>query len=125
MKLRINDIPVLMEGPDTIMRRQSGFGELDVTYNELPEGTDFTPLLKGLNNDSCHCAHWGYIIQGSFRIIYDDGSEEILKAGDVFYLPAGHTAMVDEDLKCIMFSPDKEHDEVLSHAMRKMAEMSE
>ena len=48
MKLKLDDIPVLMEGPGTIMRRQAGFGKLDVTYNELPKGTDFTPILKGL-----------------------------------------------------------------------------
>ncbi len=125
MKLNFDDIPVLMEGPDTLMRRQSGFGNLDVTYSELPQGTDFTPLLEGLSNDSCHCTHWGYMIQGAFRIIYDDGSEEVLKAGDVFYLPAGHTAVVEEDVKCIMFSPDQDHDDVLTHAMNKMAEMSE
>jgi len=65
------------------------------------------------------------IHQGAFRIIYDDGSEEVLKVGNVFYLPAGHTAIVDEDLKCIMFSPNEEHDEVLTHAMKKMAEVSE
>jgi uncharacterized cupin superfamily protein len=124
MKLKLNEIPVLMEGPATLMRRASGFGNLDVTYSELPQGTDFTPLLEGLDNDSCHCAHWGYIIEGAFRIIYDDGNEETLTTGDVFYLPAGHTAVVEEDLKCIMFSPDQDHDDVLTHAMNKMAEMS-
>ena len=125
MKLKIEDIPVLMEGPGSIMRRQPGFGKLDVAYNELPKSTDFTPFLKGLANDSCHCPHWGYILQGAFRIIYDNGSEEVLKQNDVFYLPPGHTAKVDEDLKCIMFSPNEEHDEVLNHAMKKMAELSE
>jgi hypothetical protein len=124
MKLKIEDIPVLTEGPGSIMRRRTGFGNLDVVYNESPKGTDFTPLFKGLANDSCHCPHWGYIFQGAFRIIYDDGTEEVLKEGDVFYLPAGHTAIVDEDLKCIMFSPNEEHDEVLAHAEKKMAEMS-
>ena len=125
MRLKFDDIPVLMEGPGTIMRRESGFGKMDVTYSELPAGTDFTPLLKGLANDSCHCPHWGYIIQGAFRIIYDDGNEETLTTGDVFYLPPGHTAVVDEDLKCIMFSPDQDHDDVLTHAMKMMAQMSE
>ncbi len=125
MKLKLEDIPVLMEGPGTLMRRKSGFGNLDVTYSELPAGTDFTPLLVGLTNDSCFCTHWGYIIQGAFKIIYDDGSRETLKTGDVFFLPAGHTAIVEEDIKCIMFSPDQDHDQVLTHAMNKMAEMSE
>ena len=55
MKINKDDIPVGMEGPGTKMRTMAGFGGMDVNYHELPAGTDFTPLLKGLNNDSCHC----------------------------------------------------------------------
>jgi hypothetical protein len=124
MKLRKEDIPVMMEGPGMIMRRLSGLGDLDVVYHELPQGTDFTPLLKGLNNDSCHCPHWGYIFEGAFRFIYDDGTEETFEEGDIFYAPAGHTAMVDKDLKFIDFSPTKEHGEVLANVGKVMAEMS-
>jgi hypothetical protein len=125
MKLKIEEIPVIMEGPGTVMRRQAGLGNMDIGYIELPKGADFTPLLKGLSNDNCCCPHWGYIFQGVFRIIYDDGNEDLLTEGDIFYLPGGHTAIVEEDLKCFMFSPDKMHGEVLDHAMKKMAEMSE
>lgn len=124
MKLKKENIPVIMEGPGSIMRRQSGFGDMDVVYHELPKGTDFTPLLKGLANDSCHCPHWGYIFQGSFRFIYDDGREEVFEEGDVFYAPAGHSAIVDADLKFIDFSPTKEHNEVLAHVGKVMAAMS-
>lgn len=123
MKLKKEDIPVIMEGPGMVMRRMSGLGDLDVVYHELPQGTDFTPLLKGLNNDSCHCPHWGYIFQGAFRFIYDDGIEETYEEGDIFYAPAGHTAMVDKDLKFIDFSPTKEHGEVLANVGKVMAEM--
>jgi hypothetical protein len=124
MKIKLTNMPIVMEGTNTLMRRQSSLGDMDVTYSELPKGTDFGPLLKGLSNDSCHCPHWGYIIQGVFRIIYDNGTEDRLEKGDVFYLPAGHTAIVEEDMKCIMFSPDKMHGEVLDHAMSNMAKMS-
>jgi len=125
MKLRIENIPVIMEGPGTVMRRQTGLGNLDLGYIELPEGADFAPLLEGLANDSCCCPHWGYIIEGNFRINYDDGNEELLTEGDLFYLPPGHTAIVEKDLKCIMFSPDEMHGKVLDHALKKMAEMGE
>lgn len=125
MKINLNDIPAAMEGPNTLMRRQSNLGDMDVTYLELPKGTDFGPLLKGLSNDSCHCPHWGHIMEGVFRINYDNGAEDVLRKGDVFYLPGGHTAIVEEDMKCIMFSPDKVHGEVLEHAMGNMAKMSE
>lgn len=122
MKLKKEDIPVMMEAPDTVMRIQQGWGDMTVAYHELPQGTDFTPLLKGLCNDSCHCPHWGYIFQGVFRFIYDDGTEEVFEAGDVFYAPAGHTAIVDEDLKFIEFSPTIALNEVLKNVGERMAE---
>ncbi len=123
MKLRKEDIPVVMQAPGMIMRSQPDFGDMTVVFHELPKGTDFTPLLKGLNNDSCHCPHWGYIFQGTFRFIYDDGSEESFEAGDVFYAPAGHTAIVDEDVKFVDFSPTRELDEVMKNVGERMAEM--
>ena len=124
MKINKQNIPIIMEGPGMVMRKQEGFGNMDVVYHELPKGTDFTPLLKGLPNDSCHCPHWGYIIQGAFRFIYDDGTQEVYETGDVFYAPSGHTAIVDEDLKFIDFSPTKEHNEVLAHVGKVMSEIS-
>lgn len=125
MKLKKEDIPVIMQTPDSIMRAQADFGDMTVAFHELPKGTDFTPLLKGLCNDSCHCPHWGYIFQGIFRFIYDDGTEEIFKAGEVFYAPAGHIAIVDEDLKFLEFSPTTELNEVLKNVGERMAEMTE
>lgn len=119
MKIRKEDLEVKMEGPGTAMRGQS-MGGLIVSYNTLPKGTDFTPLLKGLNNDSCHSAHWGYILEGKMRIIYDNGKEEVTSAGEVFYWPAGHTAIVEEDIKFVEFSPEKEFGEVLSHVFSVM-----
>lgn len=123
MKLRKEDIPVIMKAPGTIMRAQPDFGSMTVVFHELPQGTDFTPLLQGLHNDSCHCPHWGYIFEGAFRFIYDDGSEETFEAGDVFYSPAGHTAIVDSDVKFVDFSPTRELDEVMANVGRRMAEM--
>ena len=124
MKIKKEAIPVIMEAPGIIMRKLGGFGNMDATYHEFPKGVDFTPLLKGLPNDSCHCPHWGYIFEGAFRFIYDDGTEEVFEAGDVFFAPAGHTAIVDEDLKFIDFSPSKEHGELLENVQAVMAGMS-
>jgi len=56
---------------------------------------------------------------------YDDGTEEIVTTGDVFYLQPGHTAIVEEDMKFLDFSPEKEINEVMEHMGKKMAEMSQ
>ncbi len=123
MKINKNDIPIMMQTPDSVLRNITGYGGMTIAFNELPKGFDFTPLLHGLENNSCHCPHWGYIIQGAIRIISDDGSEEVSQTGDIFYWPKGHTGIVEEDLKFIEFSPEKELNEVLEHVGKRMAEL--
>lgn len=123
MKFNKHNIPVAMEGPGTSMRTQDNLGVMTVCYNVLPKGTDFTPLLNGLPNDSCHCPHWGYVISGELLVKYDDGTEETLTEGDVYYLPNGHTVIVQEDFKTIEFSPTKQFNEVITHVGKKMAEL--
>lgn len=122
MKTKKENIPIAMQTPDMIMRFQPGYGGMAIAYNEIPGGSDVTPLLEGLKNNSCHCPHWGYILQGAMRVKYDDGAEEVLNAGDVYYLPPGHTAIIEEDLKIVEFSPEKEFGEVMEHVGKKMAE---
>lgn len=124
MKIKKEDIPVTMQAPGTTMRGLPGWGGMTVAFNEVPAGTDFSPLLQGLQNDSCHCPHWGYVVEGAIRVKYDDGKEEVVNAGDVFYLPAGHTATVEKDLKFLEFSPEKEFKEVMDHIGKKVAEFS-
>jgi len=121
MKIKKEDIPIIMQTPDMIMRSFEGMGEMSVVFHELPSGTDFTPLLKGLTNDSCHCAHWGYIFEGAFKFIYDDGKEEVFEAGDVFYAKPGHTAIVVDTVKFIDFSPSKTLNEVMANVSQVMA----
>ncbi|MCU0382316.1 MAG: cupin domain-containing protein [Chitinophagaceae bacterium] len=122
MKMKKEDIPVTMQGPGTTMRGLPGYGGMTVAFNEIPAGTDFSPLLQGLKNDSCQCPHWGYIVEGEMLVNYTDGTAETLTTGDIFYLPPGHTARVEKDLKFLDFSPEKELKEVMDHIARKMAE---
>ena len=123
MKINKDQLPVTMEGPGTLMRAQAGLGGMTVGYHQLPKGTDFTPLLKGLSNDRCHCPHWGYVFEGAVRIVYNDGSEDLAEAGDVCYFHPGHTAIVEKDVIIIDFSPDKELKEVMDNVARRMEEM--
>jgi len=124
MKIQKEQVPVTMEGPDTVMRAMPKLGGMTLGYNKIPKGMDFTPLLKGLPEDRCHCPHWGYIFEGSIRIIYNDGTEEITRAGDFFYWPSGHTAIIEEDVLLMDFSPDKELAEVMNQISKNMAEMT-
>jgi hypothetical protein len=100
--------------------RAADWGDLRTIAMSLPAGTDLGPLLKGLPNDLCSCPHWGYVIKGQMRVSYADGQETI-RAGDVFYLPPGHTGVVDEDFECIEFSPPAANQQVLDVVIRNAA----
>ena len=66
MKINKNDIPIMMQTPDSVLRNIRGYDRMTIAFNELPKGFDFTPLLHGLNNNSCHC-HIGIIL---FKVQY-------------------------------------------------------
>jgi hypothetical protein len=111
-----DELPILF-GSDPAAIRGADWGGLRSMIVSLPAGTDLALVLKGLPNDLCPCPHWGYMIKGRSRVIYADG-EEILKAGDLFYLPPGHTAVVEEDVEFVEFSRPAEFQPVLDHLAR-------
>lgn len=108
--------------PRTSFRNQSGLGGMAVGYVEVPAGTDFTPMLVGLPQDMCPSPHWGYVFEGSLRMKYADGKEEVVNAGEVFYWPAPHTAIVEKNAKFIDFSPEAEFAQVMDHLAKRIAE---
>ena len=124
MKESIGNLPIKMQAGDVIARTLGGWGGMAVGHAELPAGADFTPLLEGLPDDKCACPHWGYVLKGSIHWRYTDGTEEVVKAGEVFYAPSGHTGWVEEATAFLDFSPEKELAEVQNHIEKKLSEMS-
>lgn len=119
MKERKERMPTTMEaGPATI--QSIDWGEMKSAYMRLGDGTDFTPLLKGLAEDLCQCPHWGYVLKGALNVRYADGSRETIAAGQMYYLQPGHTVWVEEDTESVEFSPREEMDDVLAHVRRQM-----
>jgi len=45
----------------------------------------------------CPVPHFGYCLRGKLHVRYQDGAEEVIQAGDLFYMPPGHTFMTDKD----------------------------
>jgi len=125
MRRKKEDIPATLEAPGTIMRGLPGWGGMTVAFNEMPAGTDIGPLLQGLKNNSCQCPHWGYILEGEMRMKYDDGTEESVTKGDLFFMQPGHTGVVIKDCKLVDFSPQDQLKEVMDHIAKKMAEFGE
>lgn len=88
----------------------------------LPDGTDFCQFLKGLPHDHCQCPHWGYLLEGEIKVDYQDGSSEVVKPGDLYYWPPGHTISVQGDTRYVEFSPADQLADVLDHVVSRLAQ---
>jgi hypothetical protein len=102
--------------------RQAQWGEINVALESFQQGIDTTPLFRGLPDDRCQCPHWGYVISGRVRVTYAD-HEEVLSAGDVYYMPPGHTTFFEEPTEVVEFSPLGEYATTIEVAARNMAAM--
>jgi hypothetical protein len=97
---------------------------MNVAWETFPAGLDAAPLFKGLPDDRCQCPHWGYVLKGRVRIRYKD-HEEVLEAGDTYYMEPGHLPLVEEDSETIEFSPKGEYQKTMEVVARNMAAMEE
>jgi hypothetical protein len=127
MRISKQDVPVRIDVPGAVARQlpnfgdASGYGSISGEYFSLGAGTDIAPLLQGLKDDLCQSPHWGYLLQGDLVVTFADGTNENVLAGDLFYWPPGHTVRVTEDAELILFSPEREHSEVIDHMLAKRA----
>jgi hypothetical protein len=79
------------------------WGDKICAVHQFGPGIDATPAFAGFPDGLCPAPHWGYCLQGEMTVRYKDGAE-VLRAGDVFYWPPGHTFSTDEDAKedCVL-----------------------
>ena len=114
------DVTPNREGPGTEWR-----AELDgytVSMVAVGADTDLTELLKGLPGDQCPSPHWGVVTRGSLWFRHGD-REEVIGAGDAFYVSPGHTAGASEDTEFVIFSPGEVMATVEAHMAMRAQEL--
>jgi hypothetical protein len=97
-------------------------GGYKVSYVNVNEDTDLTPLLQGLPDDKCPCPHWGYVFKGRMWWRLGD-HEESHEAGDAFFVPGGHTSGADAGSEFVIFSPTEQMAPVDEHIRRRAEEL--
>jgi hypothetical protein len=95
-------------------------GDFFVAFSTFHEGGDATPLFKGLPDDRCQAAHWGYVFNGKLTFKYAD-HEEVYEAGDAYYAPPGHIPVVEAGTECVEFSPTAEYHRTLEVLEKNLA----
>ncbi len=123
MKSSREELPVAFED-GAASSRQVEWGDMNVAYEAFPAGMDGTELFKGLPDDRCQCPHWGYLIKGQIRVKYAD-REEIINAGDVYYMAPGHIPVTEQDVEVVEFSPKGEYQKTMEVAVRNYEAMQQ
>jgi len=70
-----------------------------------------------------HAAHWGYVLNGRMRVKSTEG-EELIGAGDAYYLDPGHIPSFEEDTEVVEFSSKAAYEATLKVAARNIAAMT-
>jgi len=110
----------MTQGPGTEWRSQlDGYTSSLVSVDH---DADLTPLLQGLPGDQCPSPHWGFVFKGEMWWRYDD-HEEIIRAGEAFYAPPGHTSGAHGGSEFVVFSPTEIMADVEAHMMRRAQEL--
>ena len=126
MRIAKEQVAVQMEIPGAVIRQRmefgdaSGFGTISGECFTLSVGVDTTPLFQGLEGDLCQCPHWGFVVRGQLTTTDAKGGRETVHANDLFYWPPGHNVKVDADAEIVMFSPQREHSQVINHMIEKV-----
>ncbi len=118
MRTAPTDLPVLVEGPG-MSSRFANCGELDVAVETFAAGRDATELFHRVFPDGrCPVPHWGYLIKGRIRVSYPD-HEEVISAGEAWYMPPGHIPATEEDVENVVFSLAGEYEKVMALLTRR------
>ena len=126
MRVAKEDVDVRMEVPGVVIRQRKNFGtvtgfdKISGEYFTLAAGVDTTALFAGLEGDRCQCPHWGFVLRGELTTTDARGAQETVTANDLFYWPPGHNVKVGADAEIVMFSPQREHSEVIDHMIEKV-----
>ncbi|KHK89007.1 cupin domain-containing protein [Novosphingobium malaysiense] len=61
----------------------------------------------GLPGGVCPCPHYGFVFEGTMRAHFPgtDWPDEVVTAGEAYYIPAGHVLIYEEASKVLEFNP--------------------
>jgi hypothetical protein len=92
-------------------------GPYTVGFETYTAEADLAPLFAGLPDDRCQSPHWGVVLKGRLSYTHS-GGEEVVEAGEAYYVPPGHTPKIFAGTEVVEFSPTKEFAETLEVVMK-------
>ena len=90
--------------PDEVREFENGRFELVRTGGMTVGRATYEPGWKwsehvgpSAGTESCQVEHVGLVVSGQAAVKMDDGTERVMKEGDLFYVPPGHDSWVVGD----------------------------
>ena len=115
------DVPATLESEEVVIQ-EAEWSDIHVGFETYNEEFDLAPLLRGLPDDMCQCPHYGYVLKGRMRVRYAD-REEVVEAGDAYYMEPGHSPIMEAETEIVEFSPKDEYQKTMEVAERNFAAM--
>jgi hypothetical protein len=123
MRASREGLPATIETDEAVIH-EAEWADIHIGFETYNEDFDVAPLLEGLPEDMCQCPHYGYVIEGRMKVRYAD-YEEIVNAGDAYYLAPGHVPLMEAGTKIVEFSPKDEYRKTMAVAERNFEAMQE
>lgn len=79
-----------------------------IGFETYSADADLAPLFRGLPGDRCQCPFWGVVLKGALIYRHADGSEDVVAAGEAYYVKPGHTPRLTAGTEIVEFSPTAE-----------------
>ena len=115
------DVPTTLESEEVVIQ-EAEWADIHVGFETYNEEFELAPLLKGLPDDRCQCPHYGYVLKGRMTVRYAD-REEVINAGDAYYMVPGHAPVMEAGTEIVEFSPKDEFRKTMEVAERNLAAM--
>jgi hypothetical protein len=107
-----------MPGFEGRYAREDGY---NFGFESFEAAADFTPMYRGLPDDLCQSAHWGYVIAGRM-IFHRPEGDLVAEEGEAYYVAPGHTAEIGlPGTEVIEFSPAAEYDQTMAVVAKNLA----
>jgi hypothetical protein len=100
------------------------YEELDgytVGFETYTQDADPAPLFQGLPGDRCQCPHWGVVVKGTLVYTHADGRQDVIGAGEAYYVGPGHLPVFTAGTEIVEFSPTEEYNRTIEVVMGNLA----
>jgi hypothetical protein len=105
--------------------RMHDLGGFTVSFESYSEDADPAPLFAGLPNDHCQCPHWGTVVEGRLVYRYEDGTTDVIEAGEAYYARPGHLPLFEAGARIVEFSPTDQLAATVEVVLANLAALAE